>query len=245
MLLYQFAGSHFCEKARWALDYKRLDYRIRNLVPGPHRRTATRLAATSSLPILVDGGTAVQGSAAIIDYLERRQPRPPLNPTHSQDASMAVEWERYLDRNLAPQIRQLFYFHAFRNRAYVTDFLLRGAPWWGRVYYGVAYPAIKRAMTKRLSLTPAAVGDARAKVELAFDRLDERIDGRKYLAGPLFSRADLTAAALLFHWFDAAWAWPPELDDFRRRHGDRPFFHWAAAIYRDFRRPAGRTHDAA
>jgi glutathione S-transferase len=38
--LYQFQFSHFCEKARWALDYKDLPYTCKNLLPGLHTRVA-------------------------------------------------------------------------------------------------------------------------------------------------------------------------------------------------------------
>ena len=34
--LYQFACSHLCEKARWALEYKRVAYQPVNLLPGLH-----------------------------------------------------------------------------------------------------------------------------------------------------------------------------------------------------------------
>jgi len=42
--------------ARWALDYKGLAYVTRNLIPGPHRCAAERLAAQSHVPILVNSG---------------------------------------------------------------------------------------------------------------------------------------------------------------------------------------------
>src|SRR6187397_1382247 len=58
--LYQFEFSHFCEKARWALDYKGLAHERRNLLPGLHARVARKLASNSSLPILVDNGAVVQ-----------------------------------------------------------------------------------------------------------------------------------------------------------------------------------------
>jgi glutathione S-transferase len=36
-VLYQFPLSHYCEKARWLLDHKELDYVAHNLIPGFHR----------------------------------------------------------------------------------------------------------------------------------------------------------------------------------------------------------------
>jgi len=55
--LYQFCCSHFCEKARWALEYKRLAYRPVNLVPGLHLRPVRKLAPKSCVPLLVDATT--------------------------------------------------------------------------------------------------------------------------------------------------------------------------------------------
>jgi len=42
--LYQFQFSHYCEKARWALDYKGISYKPRNLLPGLHVKPARKLA---------------------------------------------------------------------------------------------------------------------------------------------------------------------------------------------------------
>ena len=73
--LYQFPISHFCEKARWALDYKGVPFQPHNLLPGLHMNTARRLASNTSVPILDHDGTVVQGSAAIISH-----PRCGMNP---------------------------------------------------------------------------------------------------------------------------------------------------------------------
>ena len=67
-VLYQFPISHYCEKARWALDYKNIDYDLVNLVPGPHRSVLNKLGATHSFtPVLLAQNKIVQGSESIID----------------------------------------------------------------------------------------------------------------------------------------------------------------------------------
>ena len=238
-ILYQFLGSHFCEKARWALAYKGVPYREINLIPGPHLRTTRRIAKKTSLPILVDGDAVVQGSAKIISFLDNKHLRTPLTPTNIHDASMAHEWERYLDRNVGIPLRAFFYHYAFRDRALVTDFLLRGAPWWGRPFYWFAYPVIKRAMKRSMGIDESTVGAARSRFLFACDKLDERLSTHKFLAGPSFSRADLTASALLFHRWSDIWRAPSEVDELMRQLEDRPFYHWARAIYRDYRPPSG------
>ena len=45
-ILYQFPLSHFCEKARWMLDYKELEYVAQNLMPGAHRARGCRSGKT-------------------------------------------------------------------------------------------------------------------------------------------------------------------------------------------------------
>ena len=50
--LFQFAFSHYNEKARWALDWKRVPHRRRSLLPGPHRPVVQRLTGQSQVPVL-------------------------------------------------------------------------------------------------------------------------------------------------------------------------------------------------
>ncbi len=60
--LYGFTISHFVEKARWALDFKGVPYRWIALLPGPHLRQVRRMAPRSTVPVLRDGDTVIQGS---------------------------------------------------------------------------------------------------------------------------------------------------------------------------------------
>ena len=61
LTLYQFPISHYCEEARWALDWKGLEYRRVNLLPGLHLARSRKMAARTSVPILVSADTIVQG----------------------------------------------------------------------------------------------------------------------------------------------------------------------------------------
>jgi len=56
LTLYQFPISHYCEKARWALDYKKLDYRKVNLLPGPHMKKTKKLSGKTQVPVLEENG---------------------------------------------------------------------------------------------------------------------------------------------------------------------------------------------
>lgn len=53
MKLYQFTFSHYCEKARWALEYKGIAYQPVNLLPGSHLRTMQKLTPKERPPGVV------------------------------------------------------------------------------------------------------------------------------------------------------------------------------------------------
>jgi glutathione S-transferase len=127
--LYQFPFSPFCEKARWALDYRSIAYRTVNLLPGFHFRRLAKLAPKTCVPVLRDGGTIVQDSSAIIDYLDTRYPNAALTPCDPNAAREALEWEEYFDEQIGVTLRLWFYYHTLPERHFALSFLLEGAAW--------------------------------------------------------------------------------------------------------------------
>jgi glutathione S-transferase len=119
--LYQFQFSHFCEKARWALDYKCLPHVRKNLLPGLHMRVARKLAPRNCLPILVDNGTVVQDSTSIITFLDEKYPDRPLTPRDAREAKEALEWEEYLDDEIGVPLRLWFYTTRFLTAIALSD----------------------------------------------------------------------------------------------------------------------------
>ena len=58
--------SHFCEKARWALDWHAVPYAEERWALALHRAlTKLNGAKGTTLPILIDGKTVIQGSGKI------------------------------------------------------------------------------------------------------------------------------------------------------------------------------------
>jgi len=70
-ILNTFALSHFCENARWALDYKGVSYTEVSWAPMLHMLRTWRLKKTYT-PVLSIDGRVIQESAAICAYLEER-----------------------------------------------------------------------------------------------------------------------------------------------------------------------------
>jgi glutathione S-transferase len=235
LTLYQFPISHYCEKARWALDYKGLEYRIQNLLPGPHLKTTRRLAVYSTVPILVAGEETIQGSTEIITWLERRYPAKPLIPVNAHDASLAYEWERLADRNIGVPLRLFFYHHILQDRPLATTLLTGDCAWWARPLYALIFPALRKRMRAALQIDASNAAKATILLERTLDHLDSRVSAHRFLAGDLFSRADLTVSALLAPTWRGIEGMPPPVSEFIATHHARPSMVWARGIYDRYR----------
>ena len=169
--LYQFQFSHFCEKARWALDYKGLPHVRKNLLPGLHMRVARKLAPRSGLPILVDNGTVVQDSTSIITFLDEKYPDRPLTPRDAQEAKEALAWEEYLDDEIGVPLRLWFYYHALPDRDCALRFLLDGAPWYGRPLFALIYPKVRAAMAALMNIHAESARQSEERLVAALGKL--------------------------------------------------------------------------
>ena len=96
-------------------------------------------------------------------------------------------------------------------------------------------------------ITPEAASESRSKLECELDWLDSKLsDGRLYLTGDCFSRADLTAASLL-----APFARPREMPVFHEMSfpdalaADRPVMRWVVTQYHTHRAPRNKGAELA
>ena len=235
-VLYQFPISHYCEKARWALDYKNIDYDLVNLVPGPHRSVLNKLGATHSFtPVLLAQNKIVQGSESIIDYLEANTKHPLLTPTDPEAGSMAHEWARFADQNIGVPLRLYFYFHILPQRRLAINLLTEDCPWWSKPLYAVTFPAIRKVMRSAMKINAESALKARSTLLRSLDQISERLSGRNYLVDNRFTRADLAVVALLAPcWRDIANA-PSELESFIDIMLNHDAVKWAREVYADHR----------
>ena len=243
LVLHQFAVSHFCEKVRWALDFKGLAWRANTLVPGPHARVARRLSGQRSVPVLSVGeGRALADSTAIIDALETSHPTPSLTPAEPALAAEARAWEERLDEGLGTAVRRLCYATLLDHRDVLLPLLTHGAPWYGRPMLRLAWPKLAPTMRRGFGIDAASVARARGDIEAALHELAEARGASAYLVGERFTRADLTAAALLAPLTREPLypvAWPDPLPEPLRGDCERlaPELAWVSATYAAHRRP--------
>jgi glutathione S-transferase len=190
--------SHYCEKARWALERAGMSYREERHVQGIHRIAARRAGGGSTVPVLVTPEGAIGESQEILEWIDlRTPPEQRLFPEDPEARSQVDSLCRRLDEQLGPPGRRLMYVHMLAQPKLVLAFNNQGVPVWeDRVLRG-GWPVMRRFVERALEITPGIEREDEAAVFAEFDFVAETLaDGRSYLSGERFGAADLTFAAL-------------------------------------------------
>ena len=195
--LYQFPISHYCEKVRWALDYKEIEHEIINLLPGLHIKQTMQLAKHSSVPVLVDGDQVIQNSDKIITYLDKRYPQNNLTPTDVETKKQALKWEIYVDSELGVPVRCVVYHIVLDQPDVVIPFFAHNGPWYGKLFLKLGFQKLQSKMRYFMKINEETAQESYKKMEQAIDKIYQHLQSHSYLAGDEFSRADIAAAALL------------------------------------------------
>jgi glutathione S-transferase len=186
--------SHYCEKARWALDRCSVKYEEDGHLPLFHYLANRRAGARRTVPVVVDGERLITDSTEIIAWADARKPGT-LIPTGDKRAE-ALALEDELDRQLGPATRRWAYFHLL-PRTDLDHVITRGVPRWQVMALKVARPLAVGLLKRGLRIDAAGAERSRQKIEDMFAKIAARIaDGRRYLMGERFTVADLTFAAL-------------------------------------------------
>jgi glutathione S-transferase len=192
--------SHYCEKARWALDRARVPYRERAHLQVVHWFHVKRAGGGWTAPVLRCGSLALSESADIVRWADER------GGLGLYDSDEAGALEREFDSRLGPHGRRWMYDAIRGSSGLVQKYGLTGVPAWERRAVPVAFGLVTRVIDRYLKITPESAAESLGVVRSSFDSVAERLsDGRKFLVGDSFSAADLTFAAL-----SAPMIMPPE-----------------------------------
>jgi glutathione S-transferase len=186
--------SHYCEKARWALERAEIPYREERHIQGIHMLYAKRAGGGITVPVLVTPERTLGESEDILRWVDERTP-----PDYRlfPDDPEVERISRRLDEELGPKGRRLIYVHMLRDKKLLLDFNNTGVPRWEdrfmRTGFNLVIPLVKR----RLAITPGIEVSDERDVFRELDWVAELLsDGRPYLSGERFGAADLTFGAL-------------------------------------------------
>ncbi len=250
--LWQFQGSHFCEKARWALDYKSISHTRRTLGSSYLLRAWWR-TGRASLPVLVSANRAIGGSSSIIAEVERLVPAPPLYPTHPAERERALSLESYFDTELGHPVRTAALLAPlFHEPHFVARFAGMGLSRGAQYAFVAVAPLFARFYRWRHGIRETGEAAARASVAQVLDRISSELGTNDYLVGRTFSVADLTASAFLGALLGApeiSYPMPEPLPDpiVRYRHEllSHPAAQWVLEMYRRHRGPSAEVSGPA
>ncbi|HEY7633642.1 MAG TPA: glutathione S-transferase N-terminal domain-containing protein [Thermoleophilaceae bacterium] len=249
-VLWQLEISHYNEKVRWALDYKRVRHIRRSLLPGVHIFKAKSLTGdTWTTPVLTLGERSIGDSTRIIAAIEERWPQPPLYPADEAQRRRALELEEFFDEELGPHMRRVAYGELLPHPELVLPLFAHGQPVASRTLLRAGFPVLRKRMRERFDITDETVEISRAKTVAAMDRLEREISPSGFLVGDSFTVADLTAAALFYpvarpsefpYPTVAESDMPGSLREFRESLAERPGGKWVADIYHRYRSSGNR-----
>jgi glutathione S-transferase len=199
--------SHFCEKARWALDRSGVPYRERAHLQVFHRFAVRRAGGGGTAPVLVWDGRVLADSADIVEAASAQAPRSlRLFPDDQRVAAEARALQRDFDERLGPEGRRWMYYELRGRGDIAREYGCTGVPAWQRRLLPLVYPVAVRIIDRVLDVRPETAAGAEVVVRATFDEVAERLaDGRPFLCGESFTAADLTFSALA-----AAVLMPPE-----------------------------------
>jgi glutathione S-transferase len=190
--------SHYCEKARWALERAGIAYREERHVQGVHQLAARRAGGGMTVPVLVTPERVVSDSADILTWVDERTPAERRLFPGEDGARREVEGLcRRLDTELGPRGRRLMYVHMFTQPKLALHFNNQGVPRWEDRMIRAGWPVAQWFVGRTLEIRPGVEREDEAAVWRELDYVAQlRADGRPFLCGERFTAADLTFAAL-------------------------------------------------
>ena len=237
-VLYVFAISHYCEKTRWALDWLGVDYELRHVAPGEHGQIAKKLGAPrTSVPYLSLDGEVIQGSADIVSWAENASPS---GKSLTPDAEACREIEKRIDDIAGVHIRRYYYSEALvEYPSTVRPIFTRDLPLTKKLMISLAWGKIRKAMISRMDLGTPQGEESKDIVDDELTWIDRLLaDGRSYLAGGEFSRADIAVASILAplvapaeHPVYSRLQHPPRLTQELSSWEQRASFKWVREMY--------------
>lgn len=172
LIVYGGAVSPFVRKVRVMLAEKGLDYTLEQISPFNPPAEFLAISPLKRIPVLRDTDqpepNTLPDSSIICDYLETKYPNPALYPADPFERAKALWYEEYADSAVAMNIGPGLFFERIVKK------MLRGQP---------DETICQKTLTEKLPPL--------------FDHLEREIGPREFLAGGMFSIADITVGTMM------------------------------------------------
>lgn len=197
VILHRFPLSHFSEKGRALLDFKGIDYEVREYTLGLPQRKIVKLSGQRQVPVIEHDGKVVHDSTRIAHYLDEAFPdRRRLVPRDEPKRGEVLALEERIDKVFGIGAPLVWIDYALTHREHL-DLLameIHGASVWSVRAMGAAI-----GLARRFGAGDAFIGKWVDRTRALLGEMVERVGRAPYLCGDEPTLADLAAAGLVFH----------------------------------------------
>lgn len=190
--------SHYCDKARWALELKKISFTEEFHMPVFQIRASKKAGGKGTVPVLATPEKSYGDSTDILQYLDQLQSEPRLYPEDPALRKEVEELEELCDEKLGPHTRRIAFSLMLGNKELMLSVLKHKTPSgqfrafrWGFFFF-------KFLIRKGMNITPASVERSVKKVDEIFTVIEAQLEksGGPYLFGDAISAADITFATM-------------------------------------------------
>lgn len=192
-------ASHYCEKARWALERLNFNYIEEKHVPLFHVFANRKTGAGKVVPVLiVNEQTAIVGAPALLQYLHTQLPKESqLYPNNLELKQEVEKQENLLEKRLGPLVAHWVYYYFLNDKRLIQKLWCEGTPSIEKTMFPVIFPIARNQFKRMLGIKSDSASIIYKQIKQVFKSINQRLaDGRTYLMGDTFSSVDLTFSAL-------------------------------------------------
>jgi glutathione S-transferase len=199
IVLYTIGPSHYCEKARWALERLAVSYRESRHPAIVHYAHIAKFRL-KTVPILHTPNELITDSHDILLKLDSWVgEKSRLFPEEKAAREEVMALSMMFDERLGPPARRLAYAYLVDDPEHFEEMMTAGVSRFDaatlRTTRGILLGMIGRAF--KLKDRARVIAQTRDRITAVFDEVSLRLaDSRPYLCGARFSAADLTFASL-------------------------------------------------
>ena len=239
--LITFTVSHYCEKARWALDYCNISYVEECYVPGAQKGAIKHVGGTT-LPVLLISKTGIIDSTPIVAWADEhaQEPSPAVTskliPLEEPQRAAVLELCELFGKELGVAARTLFAHHLAEEPQIFLRDITEGPVGCVACLFRCCLPVLSCFVGSKMRANEQKLSEATATLDRIYDMVGSKVEDRKYLVGDSFSAADLCFASL-----STPILFPDELSLMKRQFENGKFPNALKEVVNKYRNtPAGQ-----
>jgi len=238
--------SHYCEKARWALDLLGRQYLEDRFCPPFHRKALKSIHAKNTVPaLMVNNKDTYSSSTEILTWVDKQLPEHRrLFPSDPAQGPVIEDFCKRCDDKLAPEV--LVLAHTFATRQQFTELLTAGVSEDRTKYFRWIAPLLQLGFKSKYKLNSSNFSQAVRRIDQFFSSVNDLLHGGKnYLYMDRLTAADisfcsLAAPALLIQEYGVSMfkfsEAPPEVRQNAERWRQEPAGKFVQSNYRECRK---------